>query len=288
MFFKSKVFIYLLIGCPTFLFGKNIFAQRSGYVQLNSYTGTSLALSGLGAASNGDQSMVDINPAIMSAFEKQYTAFANLNFYAGLSMIEAGVLDTNNEELGGVLKVRQTTGRTTEKDRKYTLGFSTKLPNVPLSIGILGNYDQFEVSGFKNSADTNYSGGIGVLGQLSEDPQAPIYIGASIIKLFDKYENKIYNLAISHTMAEGLVSVHADASSDLKSDRRSFGGGVDVRARTFFYVKVSAGRDFAQNRNFVGGGLFFDGPNLKAFYALAKNHTVDKVLEHSLGLSIAF
>ena len=285
---RKSIYTPLFLFLHLFLLPQVIFAKENAQNALNSPVGSHLARIGLGVATDGDSSVVDINPALLASIQKQYSLFGSTNFHTGLDMFEIGVLDNIFTPVAAVLKLRQTTHSTTDIDRFFRLGLAYHIPRTGLSLGLSTTYIQHQLHNWIKSQESGGSIGAGALYQIGFQTTPPLSIGFSILNIFDRYQKTSFNFGVAKGFLNELYTLHADASilTDYKHPRVA--GGLDVQFREFFYLRGTVGWDFDENVLPVGGGVFFNGPRLKAYYSLATYQVNTKRLWHSIGLILAF
>lgn len=264
------------------------YAKINAENALNSPAGSLLAHIGLGVAANGDATIVDINPALVTAIEKQYSAFGNLNFNSGFDLFEVGIMDTIFSPVQAVFKARQTTVYTSEVDRRFELALGYRIPSTGLGIGVIGEYEQHHVTNWTHAKSDSAGLGVGALYQLNFQPFQPLFLGASVMNLLNKFQKTTYNIGISKQFAKDLLLVHADGAMANLKNKPEIAGGIDLTFRKYFIVMASVGYDFDKRVAPLGGGIYFNGPRLKVFYSLASHQANSDSIWHSTGMYITF
>lgn len=247
-----------------------------------------LAHLNLGVAANGDSSIADLNPALLAAIDKQYTILGNLNFYNGFALYEVGVLDTIFTPIPALLKIRQTTTYTSEIDRRFELALAYQIPKTRLSLGATGYYDEYSLQKWINPKASALYLTIGGLYQVDFAKSDPLFIGASISNLANKFKKASYNLGLSKGFAKNLYRLRFDGSMYNLEAQPNIGGGIDITIKKYFILSASAGWNFNTKKAPLGAGLYFNGPRLKLFYSFASNQMQTSNIWHSTGLAIAF
>jgi len=144
-------------------------------------TATLAAYSGLGAAAPGDYSAVDVNPAIMSAFKKQYILFGDTSWQKYDNLVDAGVLDNTTTSVATLVRVRESVPNDFDtRDRRFTLGLSYQVPKTHLSFGLSMDYEQLTLTDFTTSSNYNYFSGVGFLYEFLTKSGRPIFVGAGM------------------------------------------------------------------------------------------------------------
>ncbi len=287
--YTLKVFYaHLFILCQIIYFSPLSYAKEDAQDALNSPVGSTLARIGLGVATDGDSSVVDINPALLAVIQKQYSVFGSTNFHTGLDMFEIGVLDSLFSKVAGLLKYRQTTKSTSDIDRFFRLGLAQKIPDTHLSLGVSATFIQHHLNNWIKSETSGGSVGVGAFYSLEFERTSPVFLGFSVLNIFDRYQKTSYNLGVAKGFVQNLVMMHIDGALQDSLKHPKIASGLDIKFRDFFYLRGSLGWDFEDKVLPVGGGLFFDGPRLKAYYSLATYQVNTKGIWHSIGLIISF
>lgn len=285
---KKKTIVYFLSYFAFCFFQAECYSLTNGQDALNSPVGTLLAHLNLGVAANGDSSIADINPALLAAIEKQYAILGNLNFHSGFALYEIGVLDTTFTPVRALFKVRQTTTYTSEIDRRFELALAYQIPQTRLSLGLTGYYDEYGLHKWLNPKQSTVYLAVGALYQIDFKKSEPLFIGASITNLLNKFQKTFYNLGVSKAFAKNLYRIHLDGAIQSLEALPVIAGGIDITIKKYFILSGSAGWNFNMHKAPLGAGLYFNGPRLKLFYSLASNQVQIDGLWHSAGLAIAF
>jgi len=284
----KTLYLHLFIFIPFLIITGKTFAKENAQDALNVPVGSLLARIGLGVASDGDSSVIDINPALLAAVEKQYSIFGDTNFHSGLDMFEVGVMDTLFAPIRAVIKFRQTTKSTTDIDRFIRLGLAYQIPKTHLSLGAVGTFIQSHMENWLHASESGGSLGLGALYQIDFENSPPLFLGFSAMSIFDKFQKTTFNLGLSKGLYQNTYNLHIDGSIDDKAESPKIAGGFDLNIRQFFVLRGTLGWNLKKNVLPIGAGLFFNGPKLKAFYSIATHQANSSSPWHSLGLIIAF
>lgn len=239
-------------------------------------TGSLAAYSGLGAAAPGDYSSVDANPAIMSAFKKQYVLFGDASWQTDTNVVGGGIIDNSTTDVATLIRVRESVPNDYDtRDRRFTLGLSYQIPRTNLSLGLSADYEQLTLTNLTSSDESNFFAGIGFLYEYVTSSGRPFFVGAGINRLFDIYSPVTYDTGISTTFFDGFYSVSLDALSTNASGFQKVIGSVQVVANRFFDLKGSYGYLTKDKKPAWGAGFFFHAPVIQLFYTFASSDSGD-------------
>lgn len=255
-------------------------------------TGTLAAMSNAGAAASGDQSVVDINPAILPALKKQYTLFGNTALQNHFNLVEVGIFDSETSAFSAVIKARETIpDSTSTRDRRGTLGLAYQIPDTRLSFGISGDYELIDLSSNTVYTTVNSFMGAGMLYQWSFSKENALFLGASVTRLFDRINPSIVDLGISLPVFKGFYTVSLDYLMNSKSGSQGVIGGLDIAANEFVDIRGSVGTNVRDKKTLWGAGIFFNAPILHIYYTISSfddSMTTASAPTQTAGLALAF
>jgi hypothetical protein len=256
---------------------------------LDAPTGTWAALSGGGVAAAGDSSVIDVNPALLAAIEKQYTLFGAMSKQTHVNLWEAGILDNTTSALAGEIRVRQTIPNETGRDRRISAALAGQVEKTNLSLGLGITWDQFglNTTDFKYDSD-NWSVSPGLLYQKTFRSGVPMFFGLSLVKLGDKYDPNYLYAGLSTSLFNRILSLNMDTRTSSESGFVSVIGGATVTAHDFLELRGSGGYNPRDARSFWGTGIFFNAPILHLYYTVARLDMDDTTVRHTLGLALSF
>ena len=129
---------------------------------------------------------------------------------------------------------------------------------------------------------------VGGLYQIDFADSDPLFIGASVTNLLNKFQKTSYNAGISKGFSKQLFQLHLDGTMVNLETLPTIAGGLDITIKKYFILSGSAGWNFDIKKVLLGAGLYFNGPKLKLFYSFASNQMQMPNIWHSTGLAIAF
>lgn len=267
MFFKLKNIPFVQLFTYIAFWNVSAYAENPA---LRIPTGTLAAMSNAGAAASGDQSVVDINPAILPALKKQYTLFGNTAFQNQFNLIELGIFDSKTSAFSAVVKARETLpDSSTTRDRRATLGLAYQIPDTHLSFGLSGDYELIDLSSNFVYSTVNSFMGAGVLYQWSFSEEHSLFLGASLTRLFDRVNPSVVDLGISTALFKGFYTFSLDALLNNISGTQSFAAGLNIAANEFLDIRGSFGYNPKDQNTFWGAGVFFNAPILHLYYTVS-------------------
>lgn len=280
------------VGLFTFalFFNSRTFAEdRKPSYALDLPVSTSAAMNGVGAAAPGDVSVMDVNPALLSAIKKQYTLFGDTGWQKYLDVWDAGVFDSVSSPVAAALRARQSVPEETSRDVRYTLALAYQIPKTNVSFGVSGNMEHLGVSNYwSEHEDERYFFGTGVFYTYHFASGRPLFLGASVNKIFDKLLPVTADLGAAVPFFDGIYTASFDVLTNAKSGTRNFTAGLGIAVNPFFDLKGSVGYTPKDSRTFWGGGIFFNAPLLHLYYTFAKMDAEERELRHSAGCQLTF
>jgi hypothetical protein len=287
---------FLILGLNENALARNLITEQSTKVvvppakPLTEPIGSLATYSGLGAASPGDYTSSDVNPAITSALKKQYLLFANTAWQKHDNLIDFGVFDNTSTDIATIFRVRESIPNdVTPRDRRFTLGLSYQIPKTNLSFGANFDYEQLTLTSLTNHNDYNYFASTGFLYEYLTNSGRPIFIGLGLNKLLDEYNPVEYDLGVSTTLLDGFYSIGADQLFTNINGLEKIAASLSIVANEFMNLKGSYGYLTKKGANFWSAGIFFQGPNLQLFYTFASSETDDTTaLRQTAGAALNF
>lgn len=294
MLFKSKTKSFLFL--TLLLSNASVFAENPA---LHIPTGTSAAMSNAGSAASGDQSVVDINPAILPALKKQYTLFGNVAFKSRLNLAEIGVFDSQTSALSAVVKARETIPDSdTTRDRRITVGLAYQVPDTKFSFGLSGDYELIDMPTNTKFTTVNSFFGGGLLYQWNALASYPLFLGLSVTNAFNRVSTSpaVFDAGLSTVFFDGFYTLSVDALINHTSGIQSFVSGLDIVANQFLDLRGSIGYNPKGKNVFWGAGVFFNAPVLHLYYTVSlldpnvtnNDATSKDVATQTVGLALAF
>ncbi|MES2615977.1 MAG: hypothetical protein V4591_11255 [Bdellovibrionota bacterium] len=240
-------------------------------------TASLAAYSGLGAAAPGDYSSADVNPAIMSAFKKQYVLFGDTSWQHYDNLVGGGIFDNTTTSIATLLHVRESVPNDIDsRDRRFTLGLSYQIPKTNLSLGLTANYEQLVLTNLTSSSSSyNYFAGTGFLYEYIMKSGRPIFIGVGVNKIFDTDSSIEYDTGISTAFFDGFYSLSLDGLSSNISGLEKVVGSLQIVANQYLDLKGSYGYLTKDQKNAWGAGIFFHAPVIQLFYTFASSDIGD-------------
>lgn len=286
MFFKLKKIILVQFCFFFFFFTFSVFAAHDTLI---APTSSFAASSAAGASAPGNESMSDANPAILPALKRQYSVFGGASWQSSLDLVEVGVFDSITTPVAMVIRGRETIPYDIPRDRSFKAAIGYQIPMIPnLSLGIAGEYQQFNLTEVWSWQDTNYRFDTGAFYQINSLSSGPIFLGLSAKGLFDKYNPSIVDIGISKVTLNGFYTFNIDTLLNSKSGFQSVVGGVNILIQTYFDIKGSIGYNPKEDRFFWGAGIFFKSPVFHLYYTLVRTDSNDTTIRQTAGVELVF
>lgn len=278
-----KVILFSLLNASCYIaFDTSIYAATTTSTvippsaSLYEPTASMAAYSGLGAAAPGDYSSTDANPAITSAFRRQYLIFGDTSWQTHDNLVDFGILDNTSTAVATLVRVRESVPNDFDtRDRRFTLGLAYQIPKTNLGFGVTMDYEQLTLTSLTSSNNYNYFGGVGFLYEYITASGRPIFVGAGMNRIFDAYTPAIYDTGISTTFLDGFYALSTDALSSNLSGLLKVVGSLDIIANQFLDLKGSYGYLTKDKKEVWGAGIFFHAPVIQLFYTFASSDSND-------------
>jgi hypothetical protein len=253
-------------------------------------TASLAAYSGVGAASPGDYSSADVNPAILSALKRQYTIFGDTAWQRHINLMDVGVLDSTTTHVATLIRVRESVPSDEDtRDRRFGLGLSFRVPKTSLSVGLSLDYEELMLSSLTSYKAENFFGGAGLFYEYVTKSERPIFAGVSINRLFDTYNDPNYDAGLATAFLKGFYTVGIDGLFTSLSGLQKVVSTMSIAANPFLDLKGSYGYDILAKKQVWGAGIFFKAPVLHLFYTFANSDSSDTTtLRQTAGFAFNF
>ncbi len=284
-------FLFIISSLPLLLVSCEAFCNTvvPPFPSLFLPAGSLAAFGGGDAASQGDISAMDTNPALLSALHKQYAVFGEASWQKYADLVGLGLFDNSTTSFATVLRVRESIPNASAlRDRRFTLASSYQVPKTHFSLGAGLNYEQLSLSNLTTYTYDAYYGTLGALYEYVSPGGHPIFFGVGLDKLFDMYGPVVYNAGISTTFGKGFYAFGLESVSSNLSGLQKLLGNVTVNASEFLELKTSCGYAFKDRLVVWGAGVFFHAPILELFYTISNSDPNTPGYRQSVGTSLNF
>lgn len=283
---KNFLLLSLCVLLYGIFFSGTAHATEDSRLYLNFPFASAQALSRGGVAAPGDASSLNVNPALLSVSQKNYEIYSQYGFAGHINSLNLGVKDAVSSPVAAAFQIQQLFGNSSKKrQRRFSLGLSYLLNEIPLSLGMSVNFDQYNLVEITDGGDdSRFSANFGAVYELHIKEQ-PVFAGFSIRGINDPIMPTIYNLGLSTPFYDGIYFLNVDSSVDAKQSWREQ-AGIQVHANKYLDIKGSVGYNVSSHTPYYGAGIFFNAPVLHVYYSVAKIDLGDKTFWQTAGISI--